>query len=657
MADKKISQLNPLVVADVGDLLPIVDVGPATPETKRISFGNMFSAPAAIGSATPNSGRFTTLTSNDITLTSGATISAFTTDVNLSGNSDTNVPTEKAIKTYVDAQISGFSPNKIWQHDSKVEVLDDGTNTGYVQIVADGQQVAYFDSLATSIRIGKSTDDKARLVVTDDKLNIYGPIPADQFEIGYPSMRMGIDGEQRLHISGSTLTLGKPEANQHIIIDSTTGIEVFTGLSTMSLTANDQRFGRPAGTRVALNSTSASIYAGASLEAVFNSFGLSLTTGITLVNPITEFSTDGTLGGDSDLALPTEKAVKTYVDNAIASIVVSVNKIYQGFTSAETFDNTSFSGIVFKTRDMVLGDSSGTVVTTFKYNGYATSNWTNPQNMVDGSLLTYASTGAAVGTYIQKNNHNSSSDSTAVGTITKVELRIYSNTGGPSITEMYLYPVFNGSTVGDAIDFYGTNGWSTYFDITHDSQAPLDWTWDDLRNLSTRVVASISDSTSFVRVRQIEIKVTYSNQALVEGSKAVANFDKAGLILEYGARINKFSTDGTLVGNSDTSVPTERAIKTYIDSIVDHLDIMTVKSVTQDSTALSGEAIIVDATGDIVLHVVPKIDGKYVIKNASNHRVTIIPTFGAIEFQSLYVIGTYLKSVTMISNGANLFII
>lgn len=39
--------------------------------------------------------------------------------------------------------------------------------------------------------------------------------------------------------------------------------------------------------------------------------------GLTVVNAITEFSTDGTLGGDSDSAVPTEKAVKTYVDNFI----------------------------------------------------------------------------------------------------------------------------------------------------------------------------------------------------------------------------------------------------------------------------------------------------------------------------------------------------
>jgi hypothetical protein len=32
-----------------------------------------------------------------------------------------------------------------------------------------------------------------------------------------------------------------------------------------------------------------------------------------------------------------------------------------------------------------------------------------------------------------------------------------------------------------------------------------------------------------------------------------------------GATINEFSTDGTLAGNSDTAVPTEQAVKTYVD--------------------------------------------------------------------------------------------
>jgi len=47
----------------------------------------------------------------------------------------------------------------------------------------------------------------------------------------------------------------------------------------------------------------------------------------------------------------------------------------------------------------------------------------------------------------------------------------------------------------------------------------------------------------------------------------VCNFDKDGLqMLQSGARINEFSTDGTLAGNADTVVPTEKAVKTYVDN-------------------------------------------------------------------------------------------
>jgi hypothetical protein len=41
----------------------------------------------------------------------------------------------------------------------------------------------------------------------------------------------------------------------------------------------------------------------------------------------------------------------------------------------------------------------------------------------------------------------------------------------------------------------------------------------------------------------------------------------ASIALDLGATINEFSIDGTLSGNSDTAVPTEKAVKTYVDSI------------------------------------------------------------------------------------------
>ena len=40
----------------------------------------------------------------------------------------------------------------------------------------------------------------------------------------------------------------------------------------------------------------------------------------------------------------------------------------------------------------------------------------------------------------------------------------------------------------------------------------------------------------------------------------------AGLALASGGRIDEFSTDGTMAGNSDTAVPTEQAVVEYVDS-------------------------------------------------------------------------------------------
>lgn len=65
-------------------------------------------------------------------------------------------------------------------------------------------------------------------------------------------------------------------------------------------------------TGVGGNSGEISLIAAGSEKLKITTSGLSLSSGAT----INEISTDGTLSGDSDAAVPTEKAVKTYVDNA-----------------------------------------------------------------------------------------------------------------------------------------------------------------------------------------------------------------------------------------------------------------------------------------------------------------------------------------------------
>lgn len=52
------------------------------------------------------------------------------------------------------------------------------------------------------------------------------------------------------------------------------------------------------------------------------------------------------------------------------------------------------------------------------------------------------------------------------------------------------------------------------------------------------------------------------------GYESLMNLGRMGLTLETGARVNEFSQDITLAGNSNNAVPTERAVKTYVDAAI-----------------------------------------------------------------------------------------
>ena len=55
-----------------------------------------------------------------------------------------------------------------------------------------------------------------------------------------------------------------------------------------------------------------------------------------------------------------------------------------------------------------------------------------------------------------------------------------------------------------------------------------------------------------------------------------ARIDANGFKLKSGADINEFSIDGTLIGDSDDAIPTEKAVKTYVDGLTG-IDDFTIK--------------------------------------------------------------------------------
>lgn len=68
---------------------------------------------------------------------------------------------------------------------------------------------------------------------------------------------------------------------------------------------------------------------------------------------------------------------------------------------------------------------------------------------------------------------------------------------------------------------------------------------------------------NLIKVDKID---SYSN-TYVEVIQEMRLTTGATLTLPNGVAINEFSNDGTLSGNSDTAIPTEKAVKTYIDNV------------------------------------------------------------------------------------------
>ena len=72
------------------------------------------------------------------------------TDGTLSQNSNTKVPTQNAVKTYVDGQIAGLNADKILEGDTSVETIDSGSD-GNIQFKINAGLKLQIDSTGHTI--------------------------------------------------------------------------------------------------------------------------------------------------------------------------------------------------------------------------------------------------------------------------------------------------------------------------------------------------------------------------------------------------------------------------------------------------------------------------------------------------------------------------
>jgi hypothetical protein len=184
---------------------------------------------------------------------------------------------------------------------------------------------------------------------------------------------------------------------------------------------------------------------------------------------------------------------------------------------------------------------------TYYFDGYDTGEaWeTNPSYMVDGSLSNFAR--STISLDCELCNSNNCSQGTNLGTITKVELRVYGNHSGSS-GYIKLIPVINGQNGQGDYTFSTSSSpaWSQWFDITNDGAAPETWTWQNITEMDCRVLIPYIGSYD-MWCAKVEIRVTYKPNANPSISNPVPADETVGVSLTPVLNITVSDSDGDLM--------------------------------------------------------------------------------------------------------------
>ena len=232
---------------------------------------------------------------------------------------------------------------------------------------------------------------------------------------------------------------------------------------------------------------------------------------------INEFSIDGTLAGDSDDAAPTEKAVKTYVDAQIGGSV-------------------AFTG---------LTDTPAS---------YTTLNAIHTVN---------ATTNAIIETTVQLTEPAVNQFKITAGTsdlIVSVDCTLNQNLSSTSS------PTFNNATITTDLDVNGVTTLDQTTIDTTDGQFTVSGTNNVNFNPAGSVVLNSSGAGIGIGTAAVSQPINIGTGGVRTITIGTCEINGGSLRLGNGATVNEFSLDGTLAGDSNNVVPTEKAVKTYVDA-------------------------------------------------------------------------------------------
>lgn len=307
---------------------------------------------------------FTSLTS--ISMNVGNAIDEFSNDNTLAGNSNSTVPTEFAVKSYVDNSIANFSEignfslttdtggaNDVGVIETSdaggVRVVGATEITGKLTLSAPagtGLDVTSNVSISGNLTLGNNLINNLTLPNATDTVAVVGDIStavADYLPLagGTVTGNLTVDGD--LNTNGLNLT--------------GTGTYTFTSSTNVEIEAGNQIILKNSGSnKLVVDSTGADILGDLDVTGDVTANSITFATGAS----VNEFSDDNTLTDASSTAVPTENAVKTYVDSAVGAITTYTpgNEAYDNFGLSTAFSpGLSVSDNDYLNAEAVAGDN------------------------------------------------------------------------------------------------------------------------------------------------------------------------------------------------------------------------------------------------------------------------------------------------------------
>lgn len=351
-----------------------------------------------------------------------------------------------------------------------------------------------------------------------------------------------LTGHDFLNIGvGNTSVSGYPNVNTALTIQANETVAVNPGRVYYTSTDQDGNF--RVGQYFAVNQATGQATLNAS---AFNLSGLSSlrlgSIGAQIGALISQFSTDVTLSANSDSNCPTEKAVKTYVDTKFAnSPVLSGNVVINGnfYVSGNTVTIGTENATL--TDNMIyLNEPAEATITNAVGNGSVVVYTANNGYISGMAISVTGMTPSAYNIAYSDNKTILSANSTAF-LVTSTANGTFS-VGGTASAKVATNPDIG--IVG------GYNDGTYHHTGIFRNHSTARWQVFDNYQPEPDLSINIDTSNTTFHLADFQANGIYANS--FSGS--------------VGTAITKFSTDNTLAGNSNLFVPTEQAVKGYVDT-------------------------------------------------------------------------------------------